>query len=150
MACGRPSLNHPSLAGLPLARVDRITNAAAALALIDALTSEPPIYETLVVLLDHQQRGTAVWRLDNTVDNDSVLHTADHVIEVTHQTDHVGGVIIASVRPESSDELDDVDRWLTIDDQLGLVGIELVEWFVIGRSVSRPRALLGEPERWAA
>jgi len=31
-----------------------------------------------------------------------------------------------------------------------MAGIELIEWYVYGRSVSRPRVLIGEPQRWVA
>ena len=135
---------------LPVADVDPITDAVTALALIDAFASNPPVHETLAILLDHEHRGSTIVNVDGTVDNDSVLHVADRVTEIAHRIEDIGAVIIASVRPGGSDELDDVDRWLTIDEQLGLVGVELVEWFVIGRSVSCPRSLLGDPSRWAA
>lgn len=135
---------------LPIADVDTIDDPALALALIGAVASDPPVHETLVILLDAEHRGCTIMNIDATVDNDSVLHVADHIIERGHLIDDVGAVIIASMRPGSGDELDDIDRWLTIDEQLSLVGIELVEWFVIGRSVSCPRALLGEASRWVA
>ncbi|MEP1126589.1 MAG: hypothetical protein ABJH68_22110 [Ilumatobacter sp.] len=135
---------------LPVADVDAIDDPSLALTLIGELASDPPAHETLVILLDTERRGSTIMIIHGTVDNDSVLHVADHVIERGHRIDHIGAVIIASMRPGGSDELDDIDRWLTIDEQLGLVGIELVEWFVIGRSVSCPRALLGDAPRWAA
>jgi len=133
-----------------MAEVDRFEDPSIALALIDALASDPPVHETLAVLLDSDHRGTTIMNFDGTVENDSVLWVADAVTERANRMDDVGAVIIASVRPDGSDELDDVERWLTIDEQLGLVGIELVEWFVIGRSVSCPRALLGDESRWVA
>ncbi len=135
---------------LPVADVDTIDDPGLALTLIGELASDPPTHETLAILLDAERRGSTIMNIHGTVDNDSVLHVADHIIERGHRIDDIGAVIIASMRPGGSDELDDVDRWLTIDEQLSLFGIELVEWFVIGRSVSCPRALLGDAPRWAA
>lgn len=135
---------------LPVAEVDRFDNPSTALALVDALASTPPVHESIVILLDDDHRGSTIMNFDGTVDNESVLHVADAVIERAHFVDDVGAAIIASIRPGGCDELDDVERWLTIDEQLGLFGIELVEWFVIGHSVSCPRALLGDASRWIA
>ncbi len=135
---------------LPRAGVDRIEDAATALMLMDALASTPRSHQTLIVLLDDDHRGFSVINIAGTDDNDSVLHAADHITGVAHHLDEIGAVVIASFRPGGSDELDDVERWLTIDEQLGAVGVELIEWFVIGTSVSCPRALLGDAPRWAA
>lgn len=135
---------------LPVARADRIDDASTAQSLIATLASDPPVHETLAILLDREHRGVKVVNVDGTVDNDSVLLVADLVSEMACRIDEIGAVIIASFRPGGSDELDDVERWLTIDEQLGLVGVELVEWFVIGRSVSCPRSLFGDASRWAA
>lgn len=135
---------------LPVAGVDRIEDAATALMLVDALASDPRSHQTLIVLLDDEHRGFSIVNIPSTVDNDSVLYAADHMAGVAHHLDEIGAVIIASFRPGGSDELDDVERWLTIDEQLNAVGVELIEWFVIGTSVSCPRALLGDAPRWAA
>ena len=60
-------------------------------------------------------------------------------------------MIVASSRPDGDVEPDDVHRWLEASDQCRAGGLELVEWFVLGRSgPQRPRELFGEPERWAA
>jgi len=153
--CSRFASSSPAFAAdggpsFPIAEVDAIDDAATALALINEFASRPQAHETLAVLLDREHRGTTILNVDGTVDNDSVLWVADHVTDVAHRVDGVDAVIIASYRPGGSDELDDIDRWLTIDEQLGLVGIELVEWFVIGNAVSCPRSLLGDTSRWAA
>jgi hypothetical protein len=145
-----PALSLDAAVPLPVAEVDPINDAPTALVLIDALASDPPVHETLAILLDREHRGSTIVHFDGTVDNDSVLWVADQVTEIAHRVDDVGAVVIASFRPRGSDELDDVERWLTIDEQLGLVGVELIEWFVIGRSVSCPRSLLGDASRWVA
>ena len=145
-----PALSVDAGPTLPVADVDQIVDARTALALIDALASNPPVHETLAILLDREHRGSTIVNIDDTVDNDSVLRVADLVTEVAHRVDDIGAVIIASFRPSGSDELDDLERWLTIDEQLGLVGVELLEWFVVGRSISCPRSLFGDPARWVA
>ena len=61
----------------------------------------------------------------------------------------IGAAVIGSVRPHGCTDLDDVERWLDIDEQLAGAGLELIEWYVFGRAVSLPRVLLGEPTRWA-
>lgn len=153
--CARFASPFPAAVGgaaptLPIADVDPIDDAPTALALIDAFTSRPLVHETLAVLLDRERRGSTIINVDGTVDDDSVLWVADHLTEIARHVGDVAAVIIASIRPGGSDQLDDIDRWLTIDEQLGLVGIELVEWFVVGGSVSCPRTLLGDESRWAA
>ena len=135
---------------LPVADVETIADARTALALIDAVRADPPTHETIAILLDSEHRGCTIINVDGTVDNDSVLHVADYITETAHRVDDIGAAIIASIRPGGSDELDDLERWLTVDEQLHMVGVELVEWFVIGRSVSCPRSLLGDPTRWVA
>jgi hypothetical protein len=149
-ASPRAALAGDSMPPLPVADVDPIDDAPTALTLIGAMASDPPAHETLVILLDREHRGSTIVNFDGTTDNDSVLWVADHVTEIAHRVDDIGAVVIASFRPNGSDELDDVERWLTVDEQLDLVGIELVEWFVIGRSVSCPRSLFGDAPRWAA
>ncbi len=134
---------------LPIAHVDRIEDAATALAMFDAFASDPPIYETLAILLDREHRGSTVVNVAGTVDPDSVLAVADFLTDAAHLNNAIDAAIIASFRPGGSDELDDIDRWLAIDDQLSVVGIELVEWFVIAGSVSCPRSLLGDAPRWS-
>lgn len=144
---------HPGLlphARAPRARVDPITSEPTALALIGLVASVRPAHETVAVLLDHQRRGLDIVSVANTFSPDSVLHVADHVVESAYLRDEVAGAVIASFRPGAGDELDDLERWFTIDEQLGIAGVELVEWFVIGDGVSCPRSLVGEPARWTA
>lgn len=151
--CSRFAAQWPATDGgvsLRVGRGEQISDATAALELIGTVASRRPTHETIAVLLDHEHRGSTVINVDGTFDNDSVLHVADLVTELAHRVEQIGAVIIASFRPGGSDDLDDVERWMTIDEQLSLVGVELVEWFVIGRSVSCPRSLLGDAARWAA
>ncbi len=121
-----------------------------ALALLAHLAPGHHDHAIVVVLLDHQRRGRHVVCVTGTVDPDAVLHVVDRVAAAAVGSPDIGAAIVASYRPHGSDELDDLERWLTIDEEFALSGIELVEWYVFGGSVSRPRALLGEPTRWVA
>ncbi len=73
--------------------------------------------------------------------------------------DELDGVIIASVRtPSTVDSHDlatpddvedaDIDRWFEMSHLAEQAGIELVEWFVVGRSITCPRDLIGAAPRW--
>lgn len=132
----------------PLAGVDPICNERVALALIRLVTSPFPVYETIAVLLDHERRGISILSVANTECPDSILTVTDRVVETASRCDEVDGVLIASIRPGAGDELDDLERWFTIDDELERVGVELVEWFVLGTGVSLPRTLVGARSRW--
>jgi hypothetical protein len=63
--------------------------------------------------------------------------------------------VVATVRPGGGPQADDADRWLEASDIADDLGVELVEWFVIGgdrpsvaANASCPRDLLGEVPRW--
>lgn len=134
-------------AAMPTARLDQIDLDAA----LDVITNQVPLphlHQTVVIVLDHDRRGLGITTVADTYEPDAVLHVADMIAEAAHRDPEVGGAIIASFRPGGADELDDLERWLTIDEQLGMVGVELIEWFVVGGAVSRPRTLVGEPSRW--
>jgi hypothetical protein len=134
-------------APMPTAGVHQIDLDAA----LDIITNQVPLphlHQTVVIVLDHERRGLGITTVADTIEADAVLHVADMIVEAAHRDPEVGAAIIASFRPGGADELDDLDRWLTIDEQLGIVGVELIEWFVVGGAVSRPRTLVGEPARW--
>lgn len=135
-------------ARVPRAHIDPIVTPHSAQLLLDELIARPQRHETVAVLLDHDRRGISIVSVDGTVDPDAVFHVADLLTESVSSSANVGAVILASVRPDGNDELDDLDRWPELSCQLDEVGIELVEWFVVGKGVSCPRTLLGEPHRW--
>jgi hypothetical protein len=123
---------------------------AAARSLFASTLAVPRRPETVVVLLDHDRRGRTILNVAGTTHPDAVLDVAECCIELVARSPLIGGAIIATVRPSGGDVLDDVERWLDLDERFALVGVELVEWYVYGRAVSRPRVLLGEPDRWVA
>lgn len=133
----------------PFADGPPIDDAAARLLFASAL-DVPRRPETVVVLLDHDRRGRTILNVDGTTHPDAVYDVAECCIDLAARSPLIGGAIIASVRPGGGGDLDDVERWLDLDERFALAGVELVEWYVYGRSVSRPRALIGEPDRWVA
>ena len=143
--------NYCSSHRLPRAGIDAITDDASALALIELLVAAPRRCEVVAVLLDSARRAFSVVSVTQTTDADAVHHVADVIVAAAFRGVEIDAVILASVRPGGG-ELDDVERWLTLDEQVGAAGIELVEWYVFdlreGSSVCRPRSLLGDPSRW--
>lgn len=133
----------------PSAGVDVIDDAAARL-LLGAARAVPPRCETIVVLLDHDRCGHSIISVDGTCDADAIIDVAELVLTVAATSAGIGAVILGSVRPAGTDDLDDVERWLELDQCFSSAGIDLVEWYVFGATLSRPRVLVGEPDRWAA
>ncbi|MFN3255012.1 MAG: hypothetical protein ACE37B_04905 [Ilumatobacter sp.] len=133
---------------LPRAGIDPINTAELAGGLLDAVAADPPRHETIAVLLDDADRGICVLSVDGTTDQEAVLEVAELLIEASLRLGDVAAVILASVRPGGSDHVDDLERWTELSARFDDGGLELIEWFVIGRSTSCPRALLGAPPRW--
>ena len=107
--------------------------------------------ETVTLLLDDQRRGIAVAVVSGTHQPDDVLEVVECFTRSAAHGGRVGSIIVASVRPDRSDEATtatDVDRWLEMSDIAEQAGVELLEWFVIGSEVTCPRDQLGEPPRW--
>lgn len=133
---------------VPRAHVDPITSAEAALAVFALARHDPPRPETLVVLLDHQRRGVSIVVVADTCHPDAVVDVVEVVADAATELSHVGGLIVASVRPDGRVLDGDVDRWLEASDCCDDRGIELVEWLVLGDVVACPRDLFGEAPRW--
>jgi hypothetical protein len=135
---------------LPRARVDPIDSALVALTMIDAMITRPMQHETIALLLDHERRGLTVLVVSGTDDPDSIIDVIERVVEPDGHDDDLGAVVVASIRPGGAAGMRDVDRWCEISVLCEDAAVDLVEWFVIGRDVTCPRDLLGEPPRWAA
>jgi len=138
---------------LPRAGVDPIADEATALALLHVAAAQPRRHETIFVLLDDARRGIGLVVVSDTTDADAVVDVAERILDPAVHGGRVAGAIVASVRPRpcaraAADMLDDAQRWLDLDDVADIAGVELVEWFVLGDGVSRPRELVSEPPRW--
>jgi hypothetical protein len=133
---------------VPRGGIDPIRSAEDALAVL-ALAA-PFGHDTIVILLDGNRCGTSVMVVTGTVDHDALFGVIGVCIAAAPDTP-IEAMIVASSRPDGDVEPDDVHRWLEASDQCRASGLELVEWFVLGRTgPRRPRELFGEPERWAA
>jgi hypothetical protein len=134
---------------VPRAGLDPIDGPVKALAVVRLAVHLPLEPETVVLLLDHERCGAVISVVNETYCPDDVLEVVECLTGAAAGTDRVGAVVVASVRP-GADELDprDPDRWLEMSDISELVGIELVEWFVLGRDTWCPRDLIGEAPRW--
>lgn len=133
---------------VPRARIDPIDTEADALALVRGVLAIPARYETIVIVLDDARRGLGVVSVSDTTDPDQVIG----VVECLARPDLFDGdgaaLIVATARPGGTVDDGDIDRWLEICDLTDAAGVDLVEWFVVGRSISCPRDLLGAPPRW--
>ena len=140
---------------LPRAAVDPIDSPRAALAVVDLALRRPLTHETIALVLDHDRRGRTIVVVDGTGEPDAVVDVVERVAESIAATGHPGSLVVATVRPGGGAEPGDEDRWLEASDLADSLGVELVEWFVIGgdrptvaANASCPRDLLGEPPRW--
>ena len=141
----------------PRAAVDPIDSPRSALALVDLALRRPLAHETVAIVLDEDRRGRTIVVVDGTRQADSILDVVERVAESIAATGRPGSIVVASARPGGGPEPGDDDRWLEASDIADDLGVELVEWFVIGGDVPSvranatcPRDLLGEPPRWGA
>lgn len=141
---------------LPRAAHDPIDSARSALAVVDLALRRPLTDETIVLVLDHDRRGRTIVVVDGTAEPDAVLDVVERVAGSIAATGRPGCVIVATVRPDGGPQPGDADRWLEASDIADDLGVELVEWFVVGGDrpsvsahASCPRDLLGEVPRWS-
>ena len=133
---------------LPQAGVDPIDSELVAFSMLAHVVWRPMRHEIIALLLDHEHRGISVLVVADTEPPDALFDVIDVLVDPGRGGDLLGAVVLATVRPDDTLDPRDVDRWLEASAVLGDHGIELLEWFVIGREVSCPRDLLGEPPRW--
>ncbi len=133
---------------LPRAGIDPIDTADKAFTTIVMAIQRPLRPETVVAYLDHERRGIAFVIVSETTSPDSVIDVVECLCNPNAHDGRVGALLVGSVRPDGDIEHSDVDRWLEMSNLCEESGIELLEWFVIGRAVSCPRDSLGEPPRF--
>ena len=141
-----PSL---SFGKLPRAHIDPIETPFDALRLILMMVGSEASAETLVLALDDRRCGVSITSVSCTDDPDAVLGVIDALAESAQASLDVASLIVASVRPNGEFEIGDLARWYEADQSCSESEIELVEWFVIGKSISCPREFCGVPQRWA-
>ena len=140
------SFHHPS------APPARLTDAVAALQLVDLAISRPLRPETVVLLADDAHLGHTCFIVSGTSYVDDVLDVAALVAEVAERSPAVHAVILATVRPAEpigSSERSDLDRGLELLELFEEAGVELLDWFVIGpEGSSSLREQTGLPLLW--
>jgi hypothetical protein len=132
----------------PRADVDPIRSELDALAVVSLAIRRPHAPETIVVLLDHDRRGITVAVITGTVEADAVLDVVECICAAGTGTGRLGAIVVATVRPAGGMVLGDADRWVEACAIADDHGVELVEWFVVGHDVDRPRELVGDGPRW--
>ena len=98
--------------------------------------------------------------VEGTAEPDDVLSVARLLAEASEREPSIHAVVLASVRTDPVDAApiirreheacvrDDVDRWLELLDVFDGVGVELLDWFVLGHEdAASLRALTGLPAR---
>lgn len=141
---------------VPRGGVDRVGDAADALAVVRMAMSSPARAETIVMLLDPDHRGRTIVVVDGTVDDDAVIEVVEHLAEAVAGVGAAGALVVATVRVGRGPDPGDADRWLDASATAEAFGVELVEWFVIEAhppgvepTAWCPRDLLAEPPRWS-
>ena len=142
----------PRATPVPRAGLDPIADEASALAVVRLAAAGPMRPETIVVLLDEHRRGVGLVVVSGTIDPDAVVEVAECLLDPIAHDGRVAAAVIASCRPDddADDEpvLADADRWLELDDVARRHGVALLDWFVEGSGLSRPRELVNAPPRW--
>ena len=134
---------------IPRARIDPIDDPATALALFRRTLAVPRRHETVIVLLDDERRGISIVTIDDTGDADQVVGSVECFTRPELVDQGLGALLVATDRTTTGGlEPGDADRWFEMCDLADRVGVELLEWFVFGRTISCPRDLVGAPPRW--
>ncbi len=133
---------------LPRAGIDTIDAPGRALHAIAMSMAIPPRPETLVILLDEARRGLTIVTVTDCTDPDHVVDAIEVLTAPANTQGVIGAIIVASIRPDGATDERDVDRWIELSEIAEAHGVQLLEWYVVGREIVCPRDLLGEPPRW--
>jgi DNA repair protein RadC len=131
---------------IPRGFIDPIKSRSDALAVLSL--AAPFGDDTVAILLDPERRGVGILVVTGTTDPDAIFRVIDVCVHAQY-TD-VAGIILATSRPGGDLQPVDRNRWIEAAMQCDDAGVELVEWFIIGRRITCPRELAGDPPRWDA
>ena len=133
-----------------------VRSGADALAVVSRLAATPARPETIALLLDDGRLCRTSLVVEGTREPDDVLSVARLLAEASEREPSIHAVVLASVRTDHVDAApiirrehegclrDDVDRWLELLDVFGGVGVDLLDWFVLGHGEAASlRALTG-------
>jgi len=133
----------------PLPRADDpLRDPHDAVALIATVASRPVQHEVVVVLLDAARRGGPVFVVE-TGDDRTEVEIVLAVIELVERLPAVDALVIGSIRPGAS--IDDADQyhWLDAVEAAGLIGVVVVDWFVLDGTTATSLAVRsGSPSQW--
>ena len=113
--------------------------------MFDLALRRPLVFETVALLLDADRRGRTIVIVDGTVEPDSILAVVERMAESIAAGGRPGALVMATCRPGGGPEPGDEDRWLEASDIADDLGVELVEWFVIGGDVPTVAANVVSP-----
>lgn len=125
-----------------------------ALSLITLAAATPSRPETICLLMDASRRGGTCVVVDGTDDDEAIESVADFVLaaiaELGAGVGVVDAVVLASVRPGRGAPGDsDHWRWFALRDRFEDAGIDLLDWFVLGRGATVSMAELTDSHvRW--
>ncbi len=135
---------------VPRARVDRIESHFDALRIVTISMATPAAHQIIAITLDAEQRGIHVLAINETTEPDALLGVVDMIVDSAAYDAEVHGLVLAAIRPGGDVDFADLGRWNEIDDLCASAGIDLIEWFVLGATISCPRDMCGTAPRWAA
>jgi hypothetical protein len=139
---------------LPRAYLDPIDNASDALAVVHLAMQTPMVPELIGFLLDPHNRGGSIVVVGDVPehDHDAVCRMVELLSQAAPSSssdEGAYGLVVASIRPDGWLVDGDADRWRLADGLARMNGVDLLEWFVVGRhGATCPRLLAGDPERW--
>jgi len=102
----------------------------------------------VVVLLDAARRGGPVFVVE-TADERTEPEIVQAVIELVDRLPEVDALVIGSVRPGAGVEDADQYHWLDAVEAAGLVGVVVIDWFVLDGTTATSLAVRsGSPSQW--
>lgn len=141
---GDPMSHSRSAHRVPRGGIDPIRCEADALAVL--VLGAPYGHDIIGITLDTERRGHTIHVVTGTTDPDALFGVIDLCLADSRPDAH--GLVLASSRPRGGLVATDRQRWVEAAAQCDDAGVELVEWFVLGDAVTRPRELAGDPPRW--
>ena len=131
---------------VPRAHCDPITSATQALSVFSLAIMRPLRAVTLVVRISRDHRGVGLFALNDGGDIRSLI---DHIVARCAAQNAARAVAIVSVRPQRRPQFHLGNEWTTACDVCRQAGVQLVDWFVVGRhGVICPRVIAHEPGVW--
>jgi len=104
---------------------------------------------TLAILMEDNALPGVCVAVDGGDHPDAVFSVCVCVTEVLKRNPQIAGVVLASVRPHDSPDCDDIDRWFELVHDFEQLGVELLEWFVVGPAFAvGMRAITGCVSAW--